>query len=72
MDSLDSWYPAYVAETCVYAITALWRKLHGMLSPSHISKDKSDSSNKQAETFYDKKPALLLSESTISMNSNKA
>ena len=65
MDSLDSWYPAYIAETVIYASIILRKIVQDLsaLSMTHgtSSGDESDS--------YDRKPGLLVSESSISIES---
>jgi hypothetical protein len=72
MDSLDSWYPAYIAESCVYGSLLLW-KLHDEVKSLRIYKgSKTVSEKKNADKDpYDVKPQLLLSESSVSIDSNR-
>ena len=81
MDTLDSWYPAYIVEGIVYSSVALWKVYDVIIINNN------DDNTKQEEDFgpcnttttipssqdgcdrFEKKPSLLWSESTISMDS---
>ncbi|KAG7374090.1 hypothetical protein IV203_013185 [Nitzschia inconspicua] len=64
MDSLDSWYPAYIAETCFYGgiiilkLNEIWSK---KLLHASAKKD-----------CFETKPKLLLSESSVSIESHSS
>jgi hypothetical protein len=73
MDSLDSWYPAYIVEGIVYGTATLW-KLYDILwcvntNPQGISMSPSDIAEGER---MEKKPSLLWSESAESIDSARA
>jgi hypothetical protein len=67
MDNLDSWYPAYIAESCTYTSIVVW-KLWEAGSISNVFRKKNSTHRKDD---YKKKPELLLSESSLSINSTR-
>jgi hypothetical protein len=64
MDSLDSWYPAYITESCVYASLVTWK-----LYDKVISKIKQHSTPRQQPTIYEATPKLIFSDSSVSIES---
>ena len=67
MDSLDSWYPAYITETFIYASIVLWKLLQSM-STFGVAKGSTVGPMRGA---FEKKPELLFSESSISIESKR-
>lgn len=65
MDCLDSWYPAYIAESCIYAMAVIWKLWETFVAPSRGTLSKSSARVMTFET----KPNLLLSESCVSIDS---
>jgi hypothetical protein len=63
MDSLDSWYPAYITESCVYACVVAWKLYdRGTSSVQHPS-------SRQQPNINETTPKLAFSESSVSIES---
>jgi hypothetical protein len=81
MDSLDSWYPAYIVEGIVYTTVTFWKVYDSIVfSYNKTAIDAKQEGISNATTSiptasqfgcdtFEKKPSLLWSESTISIDS---
>lgn len=71
MDSLDSWYPAYIAESCMYGSLVMWKLWDGcFISEENDTAATVKESSSTKWHLCETQPMLLMSESSVSIESS--